>query len=78
MTNLGTVDAGTFGRRFPFHTFERSKGEPLYGALLVTIRCVERLVEQIRVVDQGVDERLLSGLVTLSNPVDERMLRPIA
>lgn len=78
VTNLQSVDPEFFGRRFPFHTFERSKAEPLYGSLLVAISAVERIVSLVRAIDPGLDERLLEGLVTLQNPVDERMLRPIA
>ncbi len=49
--NLKTLDATLFGRRFPFHTFERSKGEPLYGALLIAIDCTGRLVSRLRAID---------------------------
>src|ERR1043165_2301969 len=31
---LTALDPTLFGRRQPFHTFERSKSEPLYGALV--------------------------------------------
>jgi hypothetical protein len=78
VTNLNTVDANVFGRRFPFQTLERSKGEPLYGALLVVLHHVDRTKTLVRTVDRGLDERLLEGLVVLENPVDARMLRPIA
>ena len=76
--NLRSLDADLIGRRFPFHTSERSKAEPLYGALLAVLDAVGRLVPLVRAVDPGLDERLLEGLVVLQNPVDERMLRPIA
>ena len=76
--NLRSLDADLIGRRFPFHTSERSKAEPLYGALLAVLDAVSRLVPLVRAVDPGLDERLLEGLVVLQNPVDERMLRPIA
>lgn len=78
VTNLRTVDPELFGRRFPFHTFERSKAEPLYGAFLTVIQIIDRIVALVRAVDLGLDERLLEGLVVLENPVDERMLKPIA
>jgi hypothetical protein len=78
VTNLRTVDPELFGRRFPFHTFERSKAEPLYGAFLAVIQILNRIVPQVRAVDSGLDERLMEGLVVLENPVDERMLKPIA
>lgn len=78
VANLRSLDADLIGRRFPFQTFERSKAEPLYGALLQTMWATDRLLALGREVDPGLDERLLSGLVSLENPVDDRMLRPIA
>ena len=44
VANLRSLDGNLIGRRFPFHTFERSKAEPLYGALLAVLQVVERLV----------------------------------
>lgn len=76
--SLKSLEPALIGRRFPFHTFERSKAEPLYGALLMAIDATERLASRVRAIDRDIDERLLQGLVTLQNPVDERMLRPIA
>jgi hypothetical protein len=78
VANLRSLDSSVIGRRFPFHTFERSKAEPLYGALLLTMSVVERLVVLTRDLDPSLDERLLEGTVVLQNPVDDRMLRPIA
>ncbi|HEX6179390.1 MAG TPA: hypothetical protein VF057_13590 [Thermoanaerobaculia bacterium] len=78
VANLRSLDADLIGRRFPFQTFERSKAEPLYGALLQAMWAVDRLLPLGRDVDPGLDERLLGGLVALQNPVDDRMLRPIA
>jgi hypothetical protein len=78
VTNLRTLDSSVIGRRFPFQTFERSKSEPLYGALLMALDFMQRLISHARTVDRNVDERLLAGLVTLQNPVDDRMLKPIA
>lgn len=78
VTNLKSLDASLVGRRFPFQTFERSKSEPLYGALLMALDYTHRLTSRARAVDVDLDERLLSGLVTLQNPVDDRMLKPIA
>jgi hypothetical protein len=76
--SLKSLEPSLIGRRFPFHTFERSKAEPLYGALLMAIDATERLASNVRTIDRDIDERLLQGLVTLQNPVDDRMLRPIA
>lgn len=78
VSNLRTNDRELIGRRFPFHTFERSKSEPLYAALLAVLCAVDRLVPLVREIDSRLDERLLDGLVVLSNPVDDRMLKPIA
>jgi hypothetical protein len=78
VTSARGNDADLIGRRFPFHTFERSKAEPLYAALLVVLSVTQRIVPLVREVDSRLDERLLEGLVTLQNPVDDRMLRPIA
>lgn len=78
VNNLKTLDASLVGRRFPFQTFERSKSEPLYGALLMALDYMQRLISHARIVDLNLDERLLAGLVTLQNPVDDRMLKPIA
>jgi len=60
---LNSLDPNLFGRRYPFQTFERSKAEPLYAALLVVIDHVHRLTNMIRFVDTGIDEALLEGLV---------------
>jgi hypothetical protein len=78
VSNLRALEPSLFGRRLPFHTFERSKAEPLYGALLMTIVYVERMASRVRAIDRELDQRLLAGLVTLQNPVDDRMLTPIA
>ena len=78
VANLRSVDPNTFGRRFPFQTFERSKAEPLYAALVVVLKELDHLTILTRQHDGDIDERLLEGLVKLSNPVDARMLRPIA
>jgi hypothetical protein len=69
VTNLKEADADTFGRRFPFQTFERSNAEPLWAALLSVIDHVQRLVPRIREIDAQIDERLYEGLVTLSEPL---------
>lgn len=75
---LQSLDADLIGRRYPMQTHDRSKAEPLYASLLAVIVHVQKLQPLVRAVDPGVDERLYEGLVRLENPVDERMLRPIA
>ncbi|HUP49019.1 MAG TPA: hypothetical protein VNA04_09555 [Thermoanaerobaculia bacterium] len=75
---LRSLDGDLIGRRFPFHTFERSKAEPLYGALLLVMQAVERALAEARELDPLLDEQLLGPLVVIQNRVDERMLRPIA
>ena len=71
---LGSLDANLFGRRYPFQTLERSKGETLYGGLLVVIQHVHRVAAVARMMDSNLDERLLEGLVVLQEPLrEERM-----
>jgi hypothetical protein len=69
VSSINSLDPHLIGRRFPFHTGERSKAEPLYGALLVVIQHVERVLELVRGVDPRVDEHLLEGLVKLETPL---------
>ncbi len=69
VSSINSLDPHLIGRRFPFHTGERSKAEPLYGALLVVIQHVERILTLVRGVDPRVDERLLEGLVKLETPL---------
>jgi hypothetical protein len=66
------LDADLVGRRFPVQTFERSKAEPLYAALLVVIVSMERLTPIVRQMEPRIDERLLEHLVTLQQPLDSR------
>jgi hypothetical protein len=67
--NLTGADAATFGRRFPYQTFERSYAEPLWGATLAVIQHVQDLVPLIREVEPDIDERLYEGLVNLVEPL---------
>ena len=69
VSSLNSLDPHLLGRRFPFHTGERSKGEPIYGALLVVIQHVERVLTLVRTIDRNVDEHLLDGLVKLETPL---------
>jgi hypothetical protein len=69
VSSLNSLDPHLMGRRFPFHTGERSKGEPVYGALLVVIQHVERVLTLVRTIDRNVDEHLLDGLVKLETPL---------
>lgn len=78
VAHLNMIDGATFGRRFPVQTLDRSKAEPVYAAFLVVLRELDRIVTVTRQVDPGIDERLLEGLVVLQEPVDDRMLKPIA
>lgn len=71
---LNTADAGTFGHRYPFQTFERSNGEPLWAAMLSVIDHVHRITELVRTFDPGIDERIYADLVTLQTPLDPRPL----
>jgi hypothetical protein len=58
--NLRSLEPTPFGRRHPFHYFERSKAEIIYGALLAVLYHVERLGPLIREVDPSIDEQLLA------------------
>jgi hypothetical protein len=75
VSSLNSLDPHLIGRRFPFQTAERSKAEPLYGALLVVIQHVGRVLTLVRAIDPGVDEHLLDGLVKLETPL---RLQPMA
>ena len=68
---LHSLDSTLFGRRYPFQTFERPKGETLYGALLVIIDHVGRVTTLVRAIDPGIDARLLEDLVKLEQPLRE-------
>jgi len=67
--NLSAADAETFGRRYPFQTFERSNAEPLWGALLSVLDHLQRLVPLIREIEPDIDERMYEGLVNLVEPL---------
>ena len=58
VASLNSLDPNLFGRRYPFQSFERSKSEAIYGALLVVIDRVHRLTQMVRAIDKTVDERL--------------------
>ena len=66
---LNALDPALFGRRCPFHTFERSKAEPVYSAMVGVMAHVRDLTALVRTVDPALDERLLDGLVTLQEPL---------
>ena len=57
---LRGLEGTPFGRRAPYHVFERSRSEPVYGALLGVIDHVARLVPLIRSIDRDIDEKLLA------------------
>jgi hypothetical protein len=67
--NLNAVDPETFGKRLPFHTFERSNAEPLNIALLTVIAHLQRLQDLVRTIDPTIDERIYADLVTLNEPL---------
>lgn len=74
VSNLNAVDTETFGRRLPFQTFERSSAEPLWAAMLCVIEHVHRLIELVREIDRGIDERMFEDLVQLQTPLESRPL----
>jgi hypothetical protein len=69
ISSLNALDPALFGRRCPFHVFDRSRSEPVYGALLAVISQVQRLTALMRTIDPAIDERLLDGLVILDPPL---------
>jgi hypothetical protein len=72
VASLRSVDGEVVGRRYPVQTFERSKAEPLYGALLTVIDSLDRLTALVRDLDPLIDERLYEPLVNLQQPLDPR------
>jgi hypothetical protein len=69
VTALSSADAETFGRRFPYHTFERSNAEPLWAATLTVLQRVQHLIELTREIDPQIDEQIYEGLVRLQEPL---------
>jgi hypothetical protein len=66
---LSSLDAALFGRRCPFHTFERSKSEPVYGATVAVLSHLRDLTNIVRTIDPDIDGRLLDNLVNLQTPL---------
>lgn len=73
-SSVRAIDANNFGRRYPFQTFERSKAEFVYAALLVVLDRVHRSLPLFREVDPSLDERLLQGLVNLQTPMRQEKI----
>jgi hypothetical protein len=68
---LHSLDDSLFGRRYPFQTFERSKAEPVWGALLAVIDHVNRVTPLVRAIEPDIDARLYDSLVRLNEPMRE-------
>lgn len=66
---LRTLDPELFGRRYPFHAFERSRGESVYGALIVALMALDRAIIIGRAIDPTLDEKLYAHLVSLEEPL---------
>ena len=69
VTALHSLEPTAFGRRNPYHLFERSKSEIVYGVFLAVLTHVDRIITLVRTVDPAIDERLLEGLAVLQTPV---------
>ncbi len=69
VANLRGIDAETFGRRAPFHHFDRSRAEAVYGALLCVFAALDRAAGAARAIDPALDERLFAHLVQLETPM---------
>ena len=67
--NLRSLDGETFGRRAPFHHFERSRSEPVYGAFLSVLAAIGRALAVASAADRSLDERLYAYLVQLETPM---------
>lgn len=52
---LRSLEPTPFGKRYPFHTGDRSKGEPVYSSLLAVMCHVDRIVPLVREIDPDVD-----------------------
>ena len=59
--SLRALEPTAFGRRNPYHFFEKSKAESVYAALLAVICHIERVITLVRTIDPGIDERLLGN-----------------
>jgi hypothetical protein len=68
---LHSLDDTLFGHRYPFQTHERSKAEPIWGALLAIIDHVNRVTPLVRAIDPDLDSRLYENLVRLNEPMRE-------
>jgi hypothetical protein len=58
---LRALEPTAFGRRYPYHFFDKSKAEPVYGALLAVIDHAEKVLTLVRTIDPDIDERLLES-----------------
>ena len=56
---LRALEPTAFGRRNPYHYFDRSKAEPVYAGLLAVIYHIEKTVTLVRTIDPDIDARLL-------------------
>ncbi|HYO77460.1 MAG TPA: hypothetical protein VE010_13445 [Thermoanaerobaculia bacterium] len=66
---LNSTDTETFGKRLPFHTFERSNSEPRWAAVLSVLQHVQRALQLVRDIDPTIDEQMYEGLVQLNEPL---------
>src|ERR1700674_5784102 len=72
VSNLHSYDPNLSARRYPFQTFERSRAEMVFAALMIVICALTRVASVARQIDPSVDERVLAGLVTLQQPLREQ------
>ena len=66
---LHSFDGALFGRRYPFQTFERSKAEPIWGALLAIVEHLNRVTPLVRAIDADIDARIYENLVRPAEPM---------
>ena len=67
--SLNSAASDTFGRRMPFHLFERSNAEPLWAAVLTVIHHVQVLADRIREIEPSIDEQMHEDLVQAREPM---------
>jgi len=75
---LDSIHADEYGRRAPFHLFDRSHAETIFASVLMIGVHLERLIVLVAKIDPDLNERLLADTIRLEHPLNEQVLQPIA
>lgn len=75
---LDSIREDEYGRRAPFHLFDRSHAETIFASVLMIGVHLERLIALVGRIDPDLNERLLAHTIRLEHPVNEQVLQPIA